>query len=96
MHVRSAKEKRAREGARYLLEIGRALSDRRGDGNRVRGVCREDWGGAVVSAALGRAREEHNILSVSGGIHGSTEYGKLSIRAQMPRMAECSVRRELA
>jgi len=33
-------------------------------------------------------------LSVNGGIHFSTEYGKLSISAQRPRIAECSVRRD--
>lgn len=36
------------------------------------------------------------IHSVRGGIHGSTEYGKLSMRAQSPRIAECRVRSEPA
>ncbi len=34
--------------------------------------------------------------SVRGGIQGSTEYGKLSIKAHTPRMAECSDRSESA
>ena len=36
------------------------------------------------------------IPSVKGGIQDSTEYGKLSINAQSPRMDECSARREPA
>lgn len=34
--------------------------------------------------------------SVREGIQGSTEYGKLSIKAQMPRMAEWSILKDSA
>jgi hypothetical protein len=32
--------------------------------------------------------------SVREGIHGSTEYGRLSINAQIPKIAECKIRND--
>lgn len=80
----------------YLLEFQSALPDRGGDRGWVGGMRREHY---LFTHA--RQPDETNgrpdwdagdIPSVSGGIHGSTEYGRLSSSAQMPRIAECSAR----
>ena len=61
-------------------------------GGSVACRARTDYEGKV-SRSLGLTRG-CDQLSVNGGIHFSTEYGKLSISAQRPRIAECSVRRD--
>lgn len=70
---------------RIVVDIG---------GGSVACRARTDYEGKV-SRNLGLTRE-CDQLSVNGGIHFSTEYGKLSISAQRPRIAECSVRRDSA
>lgn len=48
----------------------------------------------VVKTCACNEIASRNEPSVSGGIHGSTEYGKLSTRAQSPRIEECNSRRD--
>lgn len=45
---------------------------------------------------LRRRGESVEAPSVSEGIHGSTEYGRLSIRAHIPKIAEWRTRKASA
>jgi hypothetical protein len=64
-------------------------------GGSVTCKARTDYNEGEISKDLESTRV-CDQLSVNGGIHFSTEYGKLSISAQRPRIAECSVRRDSA
>mgnify|MGYP007051637112 CR=1 FL=1 len=46
---------------------------------------------AFVEYEMRISTEMMDVLSVNGGIHGSTEYGKLSTSAQRPKIAEWRV-----
>lgn len=50
----------------------------------------------VVAASAQGQKEPRYAPSVSAGIHGSTEYGKLSMSAHSPRIALCSTRSDSA
>lgn len=69
----------------YLLKLRSTFADCSGDGYGVSGMGSENCCGGQKPCAK---TITSYALSVRGGIHGSTEYGKLSIRAHMPRMDE--------
>lgn len=80
----------------HLFELGSTVSDRGGDRRRIRRVRRQHCGMEHRQRKPRAPAASKKVPSVSAGIHGSTEYGKLSMSAHRPRMAECSDRSDSA